>query len=154
MDVMSFARYFFNMVKSAGFQKWIPLALGHVKVNFDAACLKSIWTFGIGIVAQNHIGECLAWKILLVGSSLDLVAAKIVASKYAYGLTCSFSWPCISIEGDCLGVINALNQPGANLSMLGTLVDEFLHLWRTANGVAHLLAKNASKSFYTLAFGY
>ncbi|PIN16706.1 hypothetical protein CDL12_10641 [Handroanthus impetiginosus] len=64
---------------------------------------------GIRIVARNHKVECLAWKTLLVSASLDLEAVEMVAAKYVCGLTYSFFWLCISIEGDCFGVIKALN---------------------------------------------
>ena len=55
----------------------------------------------------------------------------------------------IHVEGDCLGVIRALQSQGQCKTLYGHVVDDFFHIRREGNKLAHELARSAVLSANT-----
>ncbi|KAL0403558.1 UNVERIFIED_CONTAM: hypothetical protein Sradi_1996600 [Sesamum radiatum] len=69
---------------------WEPPPSGTVKVNFDGACLEGDKAGGVGVIARNSAGQCLAWcafridkpvKPLVIEATAVREAARLVAQQ-------------------------------------------------------------------------
>ena len=83
--------------------------------------------------------------------------AETLALLEGVRLAIMFDWQQVILESDCLGLITAMNSTTPCLTAGGHLVDEiktlrpffsiviFKHLYRSANFVAHNLAKQVDR---------
>ncbi|KAL0285703.1 UNVERIFIED_CONTAM: hypothetical protein Scaly_2811600 [Sesamum calycinum] len=101
-------------------------ALGVHKLNFDGALLGGGSAMGLGVVAQNDRGTCLAWLSRRVDRRGTGEVAKALAAWEAIQLAARRRWKSLIIEGDCVVLINKLRTVEGDLS---SIVLSFLTSW-------------------------
>ncbi|KAL0302708.1 UNVERIFIED_CONTAM: hypothetical protein Scaly_3023600 [Sesamum calycinum] len=94
-------------------------ALGVHKLNFDRALLGGCSAMGLGVVAQNDRGTCLAWLSRRVDRRGTGEVAKALAAWEAIQLAARRGWKSLIIEGDCVVLINKLRTVEGDLSSIG-----------------------------------
>ncbi|KAK4381576.1 hypothetical protein Sango_2954200, partial [Sesamum angolense] len=108
-------------------------ALGKVrpwvhKLNFDGALLGGGSAMGLGVVAQNDRGTCLAWLSRRVDRRGIGEVAKALAAWEAIQLAARRGWKSLIIVGDCVVLINKLRMVEGDLSSIGTVLFDILAL--------------------------
>ena len=108
---------------------------------------------GLGVVARNHEGVIVATVCRSPSHISDLSTTEGMAARIDVELSNSLGLRDIILEGDALEVVQALNQSDMCCRSYGQIINDskFLmscgsswivkHIWRTANGVAHQIAK-------------
>ncbi|KAL6574838.1 hypothetical protein OROMI_012123 [Orobanche minor] len=133
-------------------QAWKPPTGATIKVNVDAAIFKNSSTAGLGLVARDSSGKVVTWRQRRVHSVICPELAETLAILEGLRLAKEFGWQQVTIESDCLSIINSINSSEVCLAASGHLVDEikagsslfsvisFQHSFRSANSLAHDLA--------------
>ncbi|KAL0352379.1 UNVERIFIED_CONTAM: hypothetical protein Scaly_1626600 [Sesamum calycinum] len=136
------------------FALWRPLENGFVKINYDAALFLDIGDFGIGVIAHDHEGNCLAWLSQRLHRTISPALAAW-AARAAIDLGIRFKWDKIIIEGNCANLVKQLVDQEGYSSSTKLLIHEifalcprflscsFSLLRRQGNCVAHSLARSA-----------
>ncbi|KAL0321165.1 UNVERIFIED_CONTAM: hypothetical protein Sradi_5378000 [Sesamum radiatum] len=136
--------------------KWKPPDHGCIKINFDAATFKDRTGIGVGVVARDDSGVCLAWQMDFVAGLREAEFGEAIAARMAVELGRRFGWEKCIIEGDCLRVIKKLTTRQHDLSpvepiivdifrnAIGTTHFSFVHVNRIANHAAHTVARHAT----------
>ncbi|KAL3846198.1 hypothetical protein ACJIZ3_003601 [Penstemon smallii] len=139
--------------------KWSPPPNGLLKINMDAAFSRGGNVIGIGLIARNWIGDCIAWETHTLHLPLSPESAEAIAALKAVVFGVSLGWRSFSIEGDCLSVIQGILNSSPSMGILGPIFEDIrdiakdldffqaLHVTREFNFVAHGLAKLASNGF-------
>ncbi|XP_012840390.1 PREDICTED: uncharacterized protein LOC105960728 [Erythranthe guttata] len=131
---------------------WSPPPVGYLKLNVDAALPAGQPHYTVSMVARNEEGVCIWWEVRTYPGSL--IAEECEAHAALFALQCAQrkGWQSIILEGDCLGVIEALRAGTDLSSSIGVFVDECLSLVpffsscsfsfvkRSGNKLAHCLA--------------
>ncbi|PIN08686.1 hypothetical protein CDL12_18736 [Handroanthus impetiginosus] len=115
---------------------------GLVKVNFDAAVFSKDKAVGVGIVARNSRGECIAWKAEWCNYLLDLEVAEAYAARMACELCFHNSWYNVGDMEEFSHAGNLLAD--ARKFLHNTLGFEFSFVKREANVPVHHIARPAS----------
>jgi ribonuclease HI len=114
-------------------EQWSPPEEGWIKANVDGAFSSDSGCGGCGVVLRDHHGGFRGG------------ATRFLAKEKGFDRVC--------VESDCLGAVAKIRSTEVNRSSHGPLVEEIKemmkdfaglsvrHVRRTANGVAHLLAK-------------
>jgi hypothetical protein len=66
---------------------WSPPAVGSIQLNVDAALFATSRRFGAGVIARNHLGEC----IVALGDSAQEVVVPELAEALAVRLALSLA---------------------------------------------------------------
>ncbi|KAL0336959.1 UNVERIFIED_CONTAM: hypothetical protein Scaly_1971000 [Sesamum calycinum] len=131
--------------------------LENILNRFSPKMRTLLWgsAMGIGVVARDLNGVCLAWlsrKVLRTGNG---EIAEALAAREAIQLAARRGWKSIIIEWDCAVLISKLRAVDHDLSYIGTVIFDilsFVNLFtscqfacvkRAFNSVAHCLAKSA-----------
>nr|XP_023916941.1 uncharacterized protein LOC112028476 [Quercus suber] len=135
--------------------KWKPPGAGLFKINFDGAVFEDRSLAGLGIVIRDESGliiAALSQKIPLP-RSVDMVEA--LDARQALIFAQEISIFKAEVEGDSLNVIQALNNPKPNRTLMGHIISDiqclgaamqkcdFMHTRRGGNMLAHSLAQRA-----------
>ncbi|KAK4423076.1 hypothetical protein Salat_1890200 [Sesamum alatum] len=110
---------------------------------------------GVGTIARNSAGECLAWRKRVYRFSIDPMVAEVMAllEEVKHGL--SYGWPRVIFEGDCQIVISRVIAGEEDFSHLGPIVADIRRLLaqfldsrlqyvpRDYNTYVHQLARSA-----------
>ncbi|KAL0365727.1 UNVERIFIED_CONTAM: hypothetical protein Sangu_0670300 [Sesamum angustifolium] len=133
---------------------WIAPSADCVKINFDGAVFVTEGAIGVGIVARDSQGQCMAWLSHRVFCAGNGELAEAWAAQEAIQLAVRKGWRKVVIEGDCASLIKKLADSIRDSSLLDPLVADILryadnfHLclfsWvkRSGNAVAHHLAQS------------
>ncbi|KAL0006476.1 hypothetical protein SO802_014037 [Lithocarpus litseifolius] len=125
------------------------------KINVDAAVFNELNASGFGVVVRNDKGEVLAALAARGTFVQDSEEAEVLACRRAVEFAIEAGFMEIILEGDNINVMKAIMDPGTNCSRLGYVYDDIRcvgrsfrafsvsHVRRTANFVAHSLAKFA-----------
>ncbi|KAL0308895.1 UNVERIFIED_CONTAM: hypothetical protein Sradi_5831800 [Sesamum radiatum] len=127
-----------------------------IKINFDGVVFDRAGEIGVGAVARDSRGHCLAWLTHRVpGSGVGEVAVAWVARE-AIQLALRHGWRRVVLEGEYVSLIRKLENQQRDLSSIGLLVSNILYFashfsscqfsWvrRSGNAVAHFLAQIVS----------
>ncbi|XVF85388.1 hypothetical protein PTKIN_Ptkin17bG0113900 [Pterospermum kingtungense] len=132
---------------------WSSPSPGFVKVNFDGALQLLDHIEGVGIVIRNHEAKVLGAKSLRVHVASDSFVIKAIAAMFALEFAVDLGFTDIILEGDALSIVKGINDVGEDLSPIGVILQEakqrktsfrqcqVVHVARSANNVAHMLAK-------------
>ncbi|KAL0451953.1 UNVERIFIED_CONTAM: hypothetical protein Slati_1173400 [Sesamum latifolium] len=71
-----------------------------LKINFDGGFLDGGRTLGIGVIARNAAGECLAWQSLRLDRGGSAIMAEALAAREAIRLALRYRWFRVVLEGD------------------------------------------------------
>ena len=126
-----------------------------LKVNFDGAVLGNSNMSGIGAVIRNHDEAVMASGAEKLNQVYKAEEIEALAALKALQLAYDLGFQNVILEGDSLGLIQALKAEDHNLSPLGLLVEDvklfannfvrlsYSHIKRNGNSVAYNLAKHA-----------
>ena len=135
--------------------KWSPSGTGFFKMNCDAAIDGRGGRIGFGLVIRDSLGEVITSSSQVMVGFLNSQAAEAIAilRGMQFSKDCDLS-PCI-VESDVEVVIRWINERSHLDSSYGDILNDihilsaemgslcFVFSPRLANGVAHILAKNA-----------
>ncbi|KAL0336372.1 UNVERIFIED_CONTAM: hypothetical protein Sradi_4849100 [Sesamum radiatum] len=136
------------------FSRWQAPAPDLIKLNFEGATFAQGRKMGVGVVARDANGDCLAWLSWRVARPGDGEMAEAWAVREAVQLAVQKGWKMVVFEGDCANLITKLSTPGRDLSFIGpivadihSLISNFLSVQfglvkRSGNSVAHFLAQS------------
>ncbi|KAL0461471.1 UNVERIFIED_CONTAM: hypothetical protein Slati_0034700 [Sesamum latifolium] len=132
LQVVDFARSYLAAFHSQGVGKsnlgiplhvsWTPPPTECIKVNFDGAILDSGLALGIGVVARNDAGRCLAWASLKLDRGGVAEMAEAYAAREAVRLAIRHHWRWVIFEGDCESLLLKLSSAQQDCSLVSPLV--------------------------------
>ncbi|XP_075659058.1 uncharacterized protein LOC142628915 [Castanea sativa] len=140
----------------ASVQAWRPPLGSLYELNFDAAMFTNMNSTGIGAVIRNNMGEVMAAMFAKGPAIADSEEANVLACRRALEFVVDAGFVGLEIEGDNATVMKFLASLCAIKSRLGNIYEDicvlvagcrcqsFLWVKRSANRVAHSLAKYAS----------
>ena len=126
-----------------------------MKVNFDGAVFGESNKSGVGVVIRDNNGAVLVSCSEKLTQAYKAEETEILAARKSLMFAHELGFQRIILEGDALGLIQALKSQEQNLSPLGLLVGDvklysnhfqkvlYSHVKRNGNSVAHNLAKHA-----------
>ncbi|KAL0374642.1 UNVERIFIED_CONTAM: putative mitochondrial protein [Sesamum radiatum] len=110
---------------------------------------------GIGVVARDSEGKCLAWLSLTLDRKGSAEMAEAYAAREAICLAIRHQWTRVILEGDCSSLLSKISSEQQDFSDVSPLVYDIRHLaccfesifcsftLRSGNAAADLLAKLA-----------
>ncbi|KAL0409532.1 UNVERIFIED_CONTAM: putative ribonuclease H protein [Sesamum radiatum] len=137
---------------------WQPPDRESIKINFDAAIFDNGKGVGLGTIAQDWRGNCLTWRTMCLPNACSPEHGEAMAARLAMEVRCQGGWTKCIIEGDCLQVVNKLQNKEEDLSVIGCIIADIhrlIPLWghtsfsftrRLGNQAAHLLANSTMGS--------
>ncbi|KAL8091980.1 hypothetical protein AgCh_034313 [Apium graveolens] len=140
-------------VEGDGEVSWVKPQESEIKVYVDAALFEEFNASGIGLVVRDSEGEMIMAKTICIKETLDPEMAEVIAIKEALSWTEKLPWQHITVESDCLLVVQSIRSKTPMLSLFGRMVKECRRLLqeqntvslsfikRSANMVAHELAR-------------
>ena len=138
-----------------GGNRWQAPQVGFVKVNFDGAVFGELNKSGVGVVIRDNNGSVLASCSEKMSQAYKAEEIEAFAAWKALMFAHELGFQSVILEGDALGLIQALKSQEQNLCPLGLLVEDvkvysndfqrvlYSHVKRNNNSVAHSLAKHA-----------
>lgn len=132
--------------------KWDPPPTGRLKVNFDGSFRPDSLIGGIGVIAQDEKGLCVAAFHRSIPHASSAIHMEAEACRAGLHIAIHQGWDDFILETDCAAPAAALASPEEDLSDIGSIVgdckDYFLaftsinvrQVFREANRVAHRLA--------------
>ncbi|XP_060972482.1 uncharacterized protein LOC133038374 [Cannabis sativa] len=120
----------------AGVEHWIKPSLGELKVNCDASLFCGERSHGLGWIARDHVGLCVAAAAVKHRGDIDPVVAEALSMKEALSWEDSrtvegFCPTAVILESDCLVLVNAINSKSHILSPLGLIISDCISLIRS-----------------------
>ncbi|XP_075665214.1 uncharacterized protein LOC142634848 [Castanea sativa] len=140
---------------SYGVSRWRNPQVGLVKINFDGAVFNDSNQSGIGVVIRDNNGAVLASCSKKIHQAYKPDEVETLAALKAVSFALELGFRIAILEGDALGLINALKSVVCSLSPTGLLIEDvkrvansyvrllYSHVKRNDNRVSHSLAKNA-----------
>ena len=137
---------------------WSPPLAGTYKANFNAAIFEELHCAGLGIVYRDHSSQVIAALSQRIGLPCMVEMAEALATRRAVEFARELSLFYVILEGDCLGVVQALNAFGGYNTLYGNVVVEtkrlgavlrhcsYQHVGRDGNKLAHCLARRVVSS--------
>ncbi|KAL0429893.1 UNVERIFIED_CONTAM: putative mitochondrial protein [Sesamum radiatum] len=134
---------------------WRPPEQGFVKINYDVALFFDTGDFGIGIIARDHNGNCLAWLSQRLHRIISPEIGEAWVARAAVELGCRSNWDKIVIEGDCANLVKQLVTHEGHDSSTEVIIRDIFALCprfrsssfslvrRQGNCVAHSIARSA-----------
>jgi hypothetical protein len=138
---------------------WKSPVLGCVKVKWDASLNYRDGVIGLGCVIRNDEGLIVGAKCCACKVEADPLLAEAMAAHLALNFCKEMGFSKIVCEGDSLQVVKGICDPGSHYVRIGQFVDaigkdasgflfcSWIHCCREANGVAHVLAREASSKY-------
>ena len=104
---------------------WKPPVIGHVKLNFDGACLGGkLW--GWGFVVRNHDGDIILARAKHGDGFPGALVEEARACLFSLENTYNMGIKNITIEGDCLSLIEMLRSDSVHKNVTGYFVSDIL----------------------------
>ncbi|KAL8098853.1 hypothetical protein AgCh_031539 [Apium graveolens] len=134
---------------------WVKPQPNTVKVSGDAAIFKEREEVGFGLVARDSDGMLIEAITVVHYELVSPVLAEAMAVKEALSWIDARQWSGVTLESDCLVVVQAIRSKTPMRSRFGVVVTEcrdFMHrlnniellfVKRSANMVAHTLARES-----------
>ncbi|KAL0411508.1 UNVERIFIED_CONTAM: hypothetical protein Slati_3740500 [Sesamum latifolium] len=125
---------------------WISPPTTGIKVNFDGAVLNGGLAFGIGVVARDAAGKCLAWMSLRLDRGGPAAIAEAYAAREACRLAIRQHWRQVIFEGDCEPLMLKLSSPQQDCSLVSPVVFDICSLVQQIESVLFSLVRRAGNS--------
>jgi ribonuclease HI len=137
---------------------WVPQQEGMVVINVDAALFKDTARMGVGVVIRDHRGEFLSACSQVLDEVTSPEIAEALAIRCAITLARDDGFDRIILLSDCLSVVQRIDSPLRDRSLVGVVVEDiktlassmssvtFRHVNRLCNNSAHSLARRAELS--------
>lgn len=125
------------------------------KINVDAALDPNNNRMGFGFIVRDSAGALISARCLPWNCTYKPNEAEAIAVREALKWIKEINLDNMQLESDCLQVINGINHPNALVSSFDLIINDvrkialsfinlsFLFAKRSANKVAHLLAREA-----------
>ena len=138
-------------------QKWRPPTGLAFKLNFDATIFANTNSSGVGVIIRNNLGEVMVGLFAHGPSVVSSKEAKVLACRRALEFALDSGFLGLVIEDDNVTVTKTIVSSHPNRSKLGHIYDGIRMLAsgfrsfsmdcikRSANSVAHCLARHASQ---------
>ena len=110
--------------KETGGNRWRAPQAGFVKVNFDGAVFGELNMSGVGVVIRDNNGAVLASCSEKMFQAYKAEETEALAARKALMFAHELGFQSVILEGDALGLIQALKSQEQNLSPLGLLVKD------------------------------
>lgn len=135
--------------------QWSKPPQGFIKLNWDAALNRDQKWIGVGIVSRDSNGKVIAHKCSYYRYISDPLVAEAFGAKLCAEFGMFIGFRSVILEGDAVGVVNALNRVDNYEGIVSNLIGETClmlknfdrwsvkHVGREGNKVAHSLAKLA-----------
>ncbi|KAL0456240.1 UNVERIFIED_CONTAM: hypothetical protein Slati_0963200 [Sesamum latifolium] len=123
---------------------WQAPPLGFIKLNFDGATFDRGNAMGVGVVARDVSGQCVAWLSRCLCWTGNGELAEAWAAREAVLLALRRGWRSVMVEGDCENLIRKLYARNRDLSPVGPIVTDVLHLSNHFQSCSFLLVKHSS----------
>ena len=135
--------------------RWKCPQAGLIKINFDGAVCSKANMSGVGAVIKDDKGAILASCSEKIPQAYKADEIEALAALKALSFVHELNFRSAILEGDSLGLIQALKSKEHTLSPLGLLVEDvkvfasnfvrllYSHIKRNDNSVVHNLAKHA-----------
>jgi len=148
-----------DQVAEGAADSWLPPPSSCVKINWDTALNINMGFIGLGCVAWDWMGNFLGAKCTFQQTMVEPKMAKAISAIHAIQLAITEGFSDVVFEGGSLQLIQVINLASPLLNSTGHYVDSIKHMQmvfnssriahckREANGVAHLLAKEAAIQF-------
>ena len=108
----------------SGGNRWQAPQAGFVKVNFDGVVFVELNKSGVGVVIRDNSGAVLASCSEKLLQAYKAEETETLAARKALMFAYELGFQRIILEGDALGLIQALKSQEQNLSPLGLLVED------------------------------
>lgn len=143
------------VVEGDGAVVWVKPLTNEVKISVDAAIFEEQVGVGFGLVMRDSNGQLIEAKALVHSVLVAPVLGEVMAVKEALSWCDSMPEKSITIESDCLVVVQAIRSSTHMRSYFGGIVEDCRRLLkrlnkvslffvkRSANMVAHNLAKES-----------
>ncbi|KAL0357695.1 UNVERIFIED_CONTAM: hypothetical protein Scaly_1455200 [Sesamum calycinum] len=126
---------------------WVCPPTDCIKINFDGGLLDGGRALGIGIIARNAEGSCVAWQSFCWNRGGSTEMAEALAAREAIRLALRFRCPRVILEGDNKVLINKLASNPIVVDVLHLssffISVSFSFVGRLGNSAADLLAGTA-----------
>ncbi|KAL8146376.1 hypothetical protein AgCh_004207 [Apium graveolens] len=142
-------------VEGDGASVWARPLPNIVKVSVDVVVFEDRDAVGFGLIARGSDGRLITAKSIVHPHLVSPVTAEAMAIKEALSWIDVMQWPHITVESDCLVVIQAIRSNTPMRSYFGVIIEECRSLLkrfhkvslffvkRSANMVAHQLARES-----------
>ena len=127
-----------------------------VKLNWDAGLNAKDGRVGLGLIARDSQGNCLAARCVSLEIKIDAAGVEAMTAANAVIFYKEMGYNNVIFEGDAMQVIKAIKVEGPSMSSCGNMIDcirgelrslenaSFIHVSWEANNAAHTLAKLAT----------
>lgn len=134
--------------------EWSPPPSGTIMLNSDAAVFSDLDRSGVGVVARDHVGRCVAACYEPIQGVLEPEMVEALALRRAVFLARDEQFSNVIFTTDCLPLVQRLNSSVQDRSLSGSVVADikhvsgfftsvvFKHIRRYLNETAHVLAKS------------
>ncbi|XP_062101909.1 uncharacterized protein LOC133809260 [Humulus lupulus] len=136
-----------------GADTWQKPSAGGIKINVDTAIFSNFGSFSYACIARNEAGNPIEAITSCKQGSMSPELAEVMGIREALSWIKQKKWSNVTIETDCLLVIQALRSNATMASYFGDIVFEckrlsqvssnisIVFVKRSANKVAHALAR-------------
>ncbi|KAL8154952.1 hypothetical protein AgCh_000354 [Apium graveolens] len=123
-----------------------------VKITADAAIFEDQEASGIGLIARDHYGRLLLAKTRCYREVMQPSLVEAIAIKEALSWAKNWSDTAVTIESDCLVVVQLIRSATPMRSRLGQVVMECRELIYELNNVKlYFIKRSANMSAHELA---
>lgn len=143
-----------------GKEQWNRPSVNTIKINVDAALFQHEHRYGYGVVARDHNSIFLEAKVTGFGGDVTAEMAEVLGFKEALSWAKTKHWRKVILETDCIRVIQAMRSLIVLQSTFSMIIEqckklvqefaeaEFCFVKRSANRMAHCLARQSCFMFY------
>lgn len=136
-------------------QPWSPPDINCLRLDVDAGADLQLNKFSAGVVVRNHYGKVVGALACPVGKQYSVTCAELLALRMSMDFCLKLGLRNVSIFSDSLEAVNMVINPHHVLGPTAVLAAEINsmlelhhfssihHMRRSANGVAHALARKA-----------
>ncbi|KAL0347978.1 UNVERIFIED_CONTAM: hypothetical protein Sangu_1025600 [Sesamum angustifolium] len=108
-------------------------AIRHSQNQLRRSCVRVKCFTGSRVIARNHEGSCMAWRLRRFNHSVEPTLAECLAAREAISFAIQEGWQDVILKGDCRIVINRLNSCAADNSYIGAIVEDVRCLMRVVH---------------------
>lgn len=131
---------------------WVKPQHNGVKITCDAAIFEELGISGAGLIARDHDGTLISAKSKTTPEVLKPVLAEAIAVKEALSWAKEMESRPITVETDCLVVVQLIRSTAPMRSRLGQVIEDCRDLIRLNNNFKlYFVKRSANMSAHELA---
>lgn len=131
---------------------WVKPQHNEVKITVDAAIFEDKGSSGVGAIARVQGGYMTYAKTSCYPEVLHPTLAEAMAVKEALSWMKTMEWEVVTIESDCLVVVQMIRSSAPMRSRLGQVIQECRKIIREANNIKlYFIKRSANMPAHELA---